>query len=234
MATTIEIDDEGLTYNDDFDLAYDLNVLVENRICLPTAQPKAPNDDSNLATATIYTTKGTRVPVSQIEHYINRGPELRNYSLYEYAALVSVVKKKQQSAPDNHQATTAVALDNTSSSTKMITRTTNLTFPFDERHKLYETHVQRVRSLQKIPISIFHPPATPPTLGRDEDGIEEYPTDVWLKKAAGFAEYYLILIRPWLADSGRFPGDLSYESFCSYVEELECGDEGKTQSTSRT
>ena len=103
MATTIEIDDEGLTFNDEVDLAYDLNVPVENRICLPTAKPKAPNDDSNLATATIYTTKGTRVPVSQIEHYINRGPELRNYSLYEYAALVSVVKKKQQSAPDNHQ-----------------------------------------------------------------------------------------------------------------------------------
>ena len=73
--------------------------------------------------------------------------------------------------------------------------------------------MQCVRSLQRIPIPIFHPPAAPPTLGRDEDGIEEYPTDVWLKKAARFAEYYLILIRPWLADSGRFPEDLSYTSF---------------------
>jgi hypothetical protein len=72
--------------------AFELNIPIENRISAPSSKPLPPITVSNMSSATIYGSKGRRVPVPQIEHYVNRGPQLQHLSLYEYVATIAIVE----------------------------------------------------------------------------------------------------------------------------------------------
>ena len=94
-------------------------------------------------------------------------------------------------------------------------------FPFESKHKLFKTPQQQICSQQLTPVPIFHPLAAPPPLDTNEYGEELPPSDLWLKQAQSYAEYYLVLHRPWTAVNGHHPGELSWNELCRFVEQME-------------
>ncbi len=83
-----------------------------------------------------------------------------------------------------------------------------------------------MRSKTKIPILVGKPPHLPVTKPL-------LLTNVWRKQAKLFAEYFLILYRPWSVktiDGGTLPGDCTWNSFCRFMRHLDGMDrsEGKS------
>ena len=148
------------------------------------------------AAATIYKSKEGPRPVSQAVHYSYRGTKLAFYSLFEYAAIITIVEKQKE----NERSSGAG-------------RKRNAVFEFAEGHPLRESHVQQIRSKLCVPTPIQKPPKPPPTKPQKH-------SELWEKKAERFANYMLVLFRPWAQDNGQHPGCISWNSFCDYIKEL--------------
>lgn len=172
------------------------------------------DDDESLA-ATVFQSGKERKAVMQHIHYAYRGEHLRHYSLYEYAALIAISPQKKEEQPVSEN-----EYSNESESTHLITpgRTKNGTFEFHKHHPLFLTHCQQLRSKTKIPVLLRQPPKPPPS---KPDKL----TEEWRFAARQFAQYILILFRPWEEDEGTLPGDLSWTSLCKFMEDLEFGDD---------
>ena len=148
------------------------------------------------AAATIYKSKEGPRPVSQAVHYSYRGTKLAFYSLFEYAAIITIVEK-----PKENERSSGAG------------RKRNAVFEFAEGHPLRESHVQQIRSKLCVPTPIQKPPKPPPTKPQKH-------SELWEKKAERFANYMLVLFRPWAQDNGQHPGCISWNSFCDYIKEL--------------
>lgn len=54
-------------------------------------------------------------------------------------------------------------------------------------------------------------------------------TEAWQSQARRFANYFLILYRPWTiltANGGTLPGSTLWHDLCVYMQVLECGEHG--------
>ena len=156
--------------------------------------------------ATIFRCNGVPVPVPQYQSYSLRGIELQHLSLYEYPALISIVEK-QPIKPETDQ------LFDTDDKNFKPGRHTNRTYNFDERHPLYHTHVQKIRSKQLCPILAGGP--VPKYPGQRPNK----PTASWRNQALQYSRYMLVLMRPWNTQTAM-PGPLSWESFCQFCIRL--------------
>ena len=65
---------------------------VEFESVFPVAYEKS-SKVNKYGSAPVYVVNGIPTPISQDEHYAYRGTELRFLSLYEYASLISIIKK---------------------------------------------------------------------------------------------------------------------------------------------
>lgn len=80
-----------------------------------------------------------------------------------------------------------------------------------------ETHQQRLRSKTRIPILVGKPPYLPITK-------PSLLTNEWKRQAKYFANYFLILYRPWTEttkDGGTLPGNCSWYALCRHMRYLE-------------
>ena len=68
-------------------------------------------------------------------------------------------------------------------------------------------------------MNVDHPPVPPAS-----DGAVE--SDAWQRRARKFAEYFLILLKPWSAVDGTHPGSLTWETFVDFVDQLRHGING--------
>jgi hypothetical protein len=94
-------------------------------------------------------------------------------------------------------------------------RPCNITFPFDPRHPLFKTHVQRSNS--KIPCPIFAcppPPKPPPQLPPGA-----VPTKAWLAKESAHARFYVAIFRPWNTVTGE-ADYVSVEAYQAFMVQL--------------
>ena len=160
-----------------------------------------PVDESEAySTALVYeTTKGKKA-AHQVHHYRWRGPELINYNMDDYAAIVCVTPKKESKTElSDHRG-----------------RPQNKRYPFHPDHPLFQTHEQQLRSKPHVPLFIGRPPRPP--------GPRPSPlTEGWKKRARRFARYMLILLRPWRQADGQLPGSLTWKDFCDFVQQLRDG-----------
>ena len=195
-----------VSLRDDLELndAFDLNVPLEMPITIEEGPPPTLTE----ASAPLYRSGANRVPVHQHEHYAMRGPELAELCLYEYAALINIVPRRQNTTDD------APASVSTSQ-----TRPANGTFRFASNHKLYDSHHQQLRSKEKVPVPVDRPPVPPP------DDVDQN-TAAWRRQAQYFAEYFLILLRPWKARGGTHPGSLTWADFTEFLLQLRDGSDG--------
>ena len=176
FATTT--DDDDIANANFYDLIDDIDVaLFEDDI------PQADDDLNNVKEgSSIVFDAGSKKFVSNAvftQNYLHRGADLQIYSPYEYAAVITV--RQMTSAENEHfnssskskvddfadvdgAMTTEDDDDNnyddnetvTASTTKspvVVGRKANAVFRFDVQHPLYNSHVQQLRSLHRIPIT---------------------------------------------------------------------------------
>ena len=184
--------------SDDLDDHFDFNVPLEMPITIAEAPAPTLNDTS----APLYRSGNRHKPVHQHIHYALRGPALRHLCLFEYAGLINVTPM-----------TRSVTIPDDEAPEPFHTRLSNGTFRFAPTHPLYDTHHQQLRSLTKVPIPVSRPPAPPP------DDVDQN-TAAWRRQAQTFAEYFLVLLRPWSADDGTHPGPLSWQDFTAFLTDL--------------
>ena len=109
-------------------------------------------------------------------NYAFRGPQLAVLSLYEYAALVDVVKS------------TGIAPTRTGGVGSGAGRPTNAVFNFAAGHPQSGAFVQRIRSMHKVPVlSAFSPPCDP---GEGRSGCNK-------RKQAEYAAFVSAVFLPW-------------------------------------
>ena len=148
------------------------------------------------SSAPVYETINGKKAAHQVYHYRWRGPELAYYSMEHYAALINVTPRKVE--------------------TRNPGRPSNKRYLFHQDHPLYDTHEQQLRSKPHIPLFIGRPPRPP--------GQRPSPMTVsWKNKARRFANYFLVLLRPWTEQNGQLPGPLTWKEFCFFVRQLRDG-----------
>lgn len=185
--------------------------------CIP------PNEEDEHVAATVYTSGKDKKAVLQAEHYAKRGHKLIDYSLYEYGAIIKIVpiaKPTRRTVPSGSEAASdgdeLVTGEDQPSLGSMQGRTRNITFRFHPSHPLHETHQQQIRSKFKVPVLIKTPPKPPPPR-------PSHPDEAWRKMASSFAQYNLVVFRPWLEADGTLPGTLSWTSLCAWMKDIEFG-----------
>ena len=137
-------------------------------------------------------------------------------SLYEYAGLVSIVPLPQAAASGIQDQTSPTRSRDTPPAPLARGRPANGRFRFHSSHPLYATHVQQLRSRFLVPVNVDRPPVPPAS-----DGAVE--SDAWQRRARKFAEYFLVLLKPWSAVNGAHPGSLTWETFVDFVDQLQNG-----------
>ena len=168
---------------------------------------------------------------AQHEHYSLRGDELAELNLYEYAALINVVKiethkqpkwEKQIRAADRlarigrGEAVTsasASARSNGSDSRIHVGRKSNASYPFAFGHPLRLSHKQALRSKQCIPIPVPRPPRMP-----EFDAAPPLPKGAKKQAAKRAAAYYVTMFRPW---SRHDMPNTAYAAWAKWVQELQ-------------
>ena len=179
-----------------------------------------PEEADHHIAAEVYTTGKEKKAVLQMDHYAYRGPDLIDYSLYEYCGIISIVPKKNTKNKKDTGLVTEKGSDQDDEEPIHLGskqgRTPNKTFSFHPSHPLHATHCQRIRSKFKVPVLISNPPKMPPPKPRK-------PSAAWKKNARAFAQYFLIVFRPWTEEEGTLPASLSWKDFCAWMQDLEFG-----------
>ena len=178
------------------------------------------DDDKNVS-ATVYGVGNERKAVMQHVHYAFRGNRLSHYSLYEYAALISIVPKKKST--ENSSCGEYPSCEDDEDEENVSDRTRpgridNGSFDFHPEHPLYASHYQRLRSKTKVPVLLRSPPKCPPPKPHTL-------TDEWRKAAREFSRYVLVLFKPWDEEEGTSTGPLTWNALCKFMDQLEFGED---------
>ena len=199
------ISDDGEELGDDENEHTITDVLLEGQDHL-IADVQLEFDEP--ATGEIHLNKlGHVTVVPQYVHYMFRGVDLVDFCLYDYAGCVLVVRKKK-SKIDTHSDDRNDA-DEDYEDHDLHGRHKNKTFAFDPRHPLFETHEQRLRSKQFVPILAGVPPPGYPGLYKK--------SSIWNAAALRFAEYVLCAFVPWDLEKLAPPMLLTWNNFCIWV-----------------
>lgn len=172
-------------------------------------------ETSNTGTASTYNVGGLPVTVPQHDHYRYRGPAFKYYCLYEWAALVQVVKKRAAKAGADVEEGAEEGADVAAEGVGR-GRTPSAQFDFDPDHPLAATHTQQLRSKQ------FTPVLAGKSCPRYPGGRPAAPSRAWELKARAFSEYILVLFQPWDLTT-KLPGEISWDAFSAYMGTLQDG-----------
>ena len=144
------------------------------------------DDNDNTETSQLL----VNVPVQFPIHYRLRGKGLANMSRYEYYALVQIKPKSENSVEEANNKSKPG-------------RKPSKRFLFDEKHPLFYSHDQVLRSKQAILIINGHSPKKPGKPPARPESNEhttllqfERELDQWKKLADKFAMYFLVSFRP--------------------------------------
>ena len=150
--------------------------------------------------------------VAQHEHYMYRGEDLKDYSFYEYSSIICITKKSKKKKKNDEsvgQSTETSQPEAANASGRL----SNATYEFSTDHPLHLTHVQQLRSKQRIPILAGR--AHPPHPGPRNNSRK------WKEAAKNFAEYVIILHHPWNLQTYRPDVELSYEGLTEWIHTME-------------
>ena len=213
-------DDNGLSEDaDDSTDEYEDDISSDNGVDRDDTSAEVAGPDDGQGSAFIYTTNSVStgqkelVATPQHIHYALRGAFLDMLNLNEYVSCVEVVLRPSWSqrpalpmsllddsatCPGNgetiEEANENEDGDGTPLSTTVKRRERHSIYNFDCRHPLYQTHVQRLRAKQLTTIKAgARPPKYP---GRRKKGRSTH----WTAVAHSFAEYVLVLYKPWNYD----------------------------------
>lgn len=150
----------------------DEDIQTEEEMDIAQADEQPVDSGSAMA---FRTSNGQIVAVPQHIHYAYRGPELATLTLYEYVALVKIVRRRGQEYEGIEQHDDGQPLRRG--------REPNAVFQFDPEHPLSRTHQQQLRSKIVVPQPVALPPNVL-TVARDRVAL-----------------YYLSLLRPWNVNS---------------------------------
>ena len=149
---------------------------------------------------------GTIRTLGQHEHYMYRGDALKDFSFYEYCSIINITKKQVKKQPiTGSQPPEGPALP--------AGRNGNATFEFSSEHPMKATHVQQLRSKQRVPILAGPPPPQHP--GSSQNSKK------WKLAAEKFAEYAIILHYPWNLTTHAPDISLTYAALTQWVATLE-------------
>ena len=153
------------------------------------------------------------VPCAQHQNYAHRGPLLRHLNLVEY---VATVQNPISITGNDRDLSSPKASAAKQCSGKQAGRSQMSTFAYSRGHPLVDSegsalYHQKLYSVQK---TVMFSGQTPPTLPVCAD------THLNAKLDA-FAEYYLILFKPWDDELSGPAGDLTWESFVEFIAQLE-------------
>ena len=153
-----------------------------------------PDDDFAVAESrTITTSRDSKVTtVSQEDQYANRGPELENYSLYEYCAIVRDIKGADKDSD-------AVGTG----------RPKNARLRYGQLYARFGMDMQTLASKQSIPLLAGRAPPRHPGAFKD--------TGDWRRRADAFAAYVICLHRPWSLETGAPDIPLTWEALQDWV-----------------
>jgi hypothetical protein len=213
-------DDNGLSEDaDDSTNEYEDDISSDNGVDRDDTSAEVAGPDDGEGSSFIYTTNSVStgqkelVATPQHIHYALRGAFLGMLNLNEYVSCVEVVLRPSWSqrpalpisllddgatCPGNgetiEEANENEDGDGTPLSTTVKRRERHSIYNFDCRHPLYQTHVQRLRAKQLTTIKAgARPPKYP---GRRKKGRSTH----WTAVAHSFAEYVLVLYKPWNYD----------------------------------
>ena len=178
------------------------------------------NDDENYefdeARQIVTDSEGKIRAVAQHEHYMYRGEGLKDFSFYEYCSIICITKKSKKKESNDEASSNSTASqsgNNQTETTNASGRIPNATYEFTSEHPLHLTHVQQLRSKQRIPV--LAGPAPPPHPGPRTNSRR------WKQAADDFSEYVLILHHPWSLETYRPDVELSYEGLSEWIHTME-------------
>jgi hypothetical protein len=168
---------------------------------------------------------GQLIVVTQAEDYMHRSAELIEYSLYE---LINTTYRKDIKQLKEQEANTQNLSDSDSDSDEpdslpneneipkaksRIGRPSNTICNFQKEHPLAESHALVLRPIYTISQFIKK---VPPFPGARPSIL----TEAWKDRARNFAEFCLVVFRPWKGPHG-LPESITWRGFCEYMHEIQ-------------
>ena len=162
----------------------------------------------------MHNSSGKLCVVTQAEDYHFRSKELADYSLYEmvcttYRRGIQRKSKDKSSSESGSESDEQVAAE---APQRRAGRQNTKLFPFEESHQLKLTHA--IALSRKFSVAHFIR-KVPPYPGPRPDPL----TDAWKTRARSFAEFALVVFKPWLGPNG-LPLSTTWLSFCEWMREL--------------
>jgi hypothetical protein len=156
--------------------------------------------------------------VPQAEDYHHRNEKFLKYSLYEficctYRRLISR-KTKDDTTSDSSASDSDSDVQPQASNTprKKAGRQPTELFLFQESHQLKDSHATAL--LKQYSVGQFLR-KVPPYPGPRSEPL----TESWKTRARTFAQFALVVFRPWQGPDG-LPGPLTWREFCDFMHEL--------------
>ena len=178
-----------------------------------------PVDPASVGRVPLWTVKGEpgQVPVPQHYNYALRGPTLAWMPLYVYCAVVKVepLSKLGQTA--------RARLDGDEPEEEGHRKPgpqANAVARFDPRHKLYDTHVQYLPDLLRIPeiIGQVKYPGPPPQ-SPEPGSLPSEAYNRWSAASKQYAQTMMTLFRPWDFDTDG-ETEFTWEALSAFMESL--------------
>ena len=153
--------------------------------------------------------------VTQAEDYHFRPIEFVDFSLYEFVCTTfrreNERKKKESSSSNSSDSDSDKQQSEPNCETHRGRKRTTL-FTFQAQHQLMATHA--IALLKKISVAHFIK-KVPPYPGPRPTPL----TDPWKSRARAFAQFALIVYKPWQSSDG-LPGSTTWHTFCTWMHEL--------------
>ena len=172
---------------------------------------------------------GTKVPISNVSLYFERGKDLEDVNMLEYASLMQVVKKKtekDETTDDSimhDQAADGLLQENT----KKAGRKSSLQFEYNTGFEMQPLFQQHLFTKECMPFAIGNAPPKrvgkrPLQLNNESHDDYQEKLDAWQKKADAFANYYLLLFRP--TSRNWRESDFTYDALETWIESCSTSD----------
>jgi hypothetical protein len=155
-------------------------------------------------------TTGQLCVVTQAEDYMYRPEEFKSFSLYE---MVCMTYRREISRKTKEPSTSDSDSSNSSNSSsdekkQRRGRRTTFLFHFQSPHRLRETHALALLKRYSVAQIIRKVPAAP---GPRPDPL----TDAWMARARAFAEFAIVVFKPWEGPHG-LPDSTTWKTFCDW------------------
>ena len=160
---------------------------------------------------------GKLLIVPQIQDYHFRNEKLYHFSLYEFVCIsfrreITSKKNKAQETSSSHSSSDQHNESGAKTSRSRRGRKPSILFNFQPEHPLHDSHALALHRKHFIAQFIQK---IPPYPGKRPEPL----TDTWKSRARKFAEFALVVFRPWQGPNG-LPESTTWKSFCEWMQTL--------------